>query len=83
MAVEPTKKKVVKVNVFADDMPTLTALFEKAGTDKTEEGIHFALKLMDAMLDEILERRKKDEYLNTKIENWRQGRMRSELPFYG
>ena len=82
-AVEPTEKKVVKVNVFESDMPTITAFLEQANTDKTEEGIHFALNLMNAMLDEILEIRKNKDYVKTKAECWRQAQLRSKLPFYG
>lgn len=80
------KKKTVKVDVFEADVEILKVFLKWIESEKTEEGIQFAFNLMGQMTDRIkeLEEQTGDaKYIGKKAENWRQGRLRSVMPFYG
>jgi hypothetical protein len=80
-----SERKTVKVDVFEADIPTLQLFLHYINSDRTEEGFHYALKVMAEMADRIkeLSQGKDNSYIEGKKENWKQAQLRRQLPFYG
>lgn len=78
------KKKRTKIDFYQSDLPILATLAREAETTDQAEAIHFAFRLLCHMTDRIKELEDyQKNYVKDKGECWKQGRLRSELPFYG
>lgn len=84
LVVGTKKKKTVKIDFYVADLPILETLLGEVEYQNTAEAIHFLFNIMSHMTDQINElQAKKCGCIEGKTEAWHQGRMRSEMPFYG